>query len=95
MCTPPRHNQPRHLSAFHLSKIWAQLLDKLIDSSAKQDATQELHCVDLNDRHHKLAVIIREQHTKQELFQYLHATCMSPAKSTYIKAIKNKTSTRG
>ena len=88
VCIPPHHNQLRQLSAFQVSKISAEMLDKLISHCTKQDSTQELHCVDLNDRYHKLAVIVRKQQTKQKLVQYLHATCMLSVKSTYIRAIK-------
>ena len=86
--TPPRNNQPRELSAFHVAKIQTEILDKLISQKSKRDATRELHRVDLNDCHHKLTVIVRKQQTRQELVQYLHATCISPIKSTYVRVIK-------
>ena len=35
-----------------------------------------------------MAVIVRKQQTKKELVQYLHATCLSPIKSTYVRAIR-------
>ena len=39
---------------------------------------------------HKLSVIIRKQQSRRELLQYFHATCLSPVKSTWLKAIKTK-----
>ena len=37
----------------------------------------------------RLNVIIRKKQTHKELAQYLHAACISPKPSTFIKAIKN------
>ena len=37
----------------------------------------------------KCNVIIRKKQPKSQLSQYLHATCMSPVPSTFLKAIRN------
>ena len=37
----------------------------------------------------KCNVIIRKKQPKSQLAQYLHATCMSPVPSTFIRAINN------
>jgi hypothetical protein len=37
----------------------------------------------------KLAVILRKNQTKTDLTNYFHATCYSPAPSTFIRAVKN------
>ena len=74
--TLPRDNQPQQLSAFHVAKIQTQLLDRLMTHGSKQDATWELHRINLNDCHHKLAGIVRKQHTNRNLSNaYMQPGC--------------------
>ena len=42
-----------------------------------------------------MAVIIQKKKTHMELVQYLHAACFSPVRSTFARAIKTITSSRG
>jgi len=38
---------------------------------------------------HQANVIIRKKKTKSDLAHYLHATCLNPTTTTFVKAIKN------
>ena len=38
---------------------------------------------------HQVNVILRKKQPKVTLAKYLHATCLSPVQSTFVKAIKN------
>ena len=42
-----------------------------------------------------MAVIVQKKKMHTKLAQYLHASCLSPVKSTFEKAIKKKTLKRG
>ena len=44
---------------------------------------------DIDNKTHKINIIIRKKQPQKTLAQYLHATCYSPVPSTFITAIKN------
>ena len=60
-------------------------MELLIQSNVEDITIQEY-----TKRDHKSNVIIRRKQTKRELAKYLHATCLSPPVTTFVKAIKNE-----
>ena len=54
-----------------------------------EDITQDNIFNSTINQQQKLNVITRNKQTHKELAQYLHATCLSPRPSAFIKAIKN------
>ena len=65
------------------------LLDNILKDQTINTSTTEYCKASINVKNLSLAVIIKKKQTHQELIQYEHATCFSPVKSTFEKAIKN------
>ena len=63
---------------------------KVIFKAVKPDLTpQKIVNIAKDLDEQKAHVIIRKKQTKRQLATYLHATCLSPAVSTFTKAINN------
>ena len=73
---PFHHEIPQHLQSIE------PLIKSNIDDATIKKFTK-------ND--HKLNVIIRKKQTKRELAKYLHASCLSPPITTFVKSIKTNT----
>ena len=65
ICTPPRTNTPKIHSAYHINNINNTALQTIIDIQFKQDATEQLQRVDINDSHHSMAVIVTKKWNKK------------------------------
>ena len=68
----------------HSIPKFMKALDPMVDQN-KFYLTIDKHI----KKQHKANVIIRKKQSKVELVRYLHATCLSPTPSTFIRAISN------
>ena len=56
----------------------------------KQDGLWDLHIPNqIQNKHHRLSVIIQKSTTKKDLIQFYHAAAFSPTINTFLKAVKN------
>ena len=93
LSTPSKKSSSPHINLVRMAFKHIDRLNKhnecdyFITQQNKQYA-KALALVDTIPIHPSLSFIIREKQIYIDLAKYLHATCFSPVKTTFVKAIK-------